>query len=575
MQHSFTLKCTIASLLLLLCSNLPSIARAGSSCTGGPLVIPASFYHVDERHHLILLTKPAEALAAATEQGGSLLLDKEYHFAVPTPTLSAEQPFTLLHANTTYKAYFTKLPIIHIDTRYTIVDAPSVYATFKMTEVSGAVTTAKLGIEIRGGSSQNNAKKSYELSFWADTLGAKSKDVKLLGMRTDNKWNLQALYNEPLRANSKVANELWQEINQLYYKDKEPDAVNGIAMKYAEVFVNKEYKGIYALTERVDRKQLKLKKYTTSIKGELYKGVDWGDAVMFKSLPEYTNTNTNWGGFEYKHPEEYTDWKNLYDFVSFVENSSDSEFRRRYQSKFNLQNAVDYYIFLNVLRANDNVGKNLYIAKYTEGEPYFYVPWDLDGVFGNNWMGLNDNVTDDILTNGFYKRLNQDCAAMGFRVALQSRWAELRASLLTPEHIMAKFADNTAYLQANSVYQREQAVWGDYHYDAAQLPYVATWLAKRLAYLDTAFSQRCALPGAEEQLATVQFYPNPANDYVVVEAKAPTYEIYIQDTRGRVMLQTTAQSKTTRLDISQLPKGLYVMLVKGKSFVATEKLVLR
>ncbi|RZJ86172.1 MAG: T9SS type A sorting domain-containing protein, partial [Hymenobacter sp.] len=332
---------------------------------------------------------------------------------------------------------------------------------------------------------------------------------------------------------------------------------------------------IYALTERVDRKQLKLKKYTTSIKGELYKGVDWGDAVMFKSLPEYANTNTNWGGFEYKHPEEYTDWKNLYDFVSFVENSSDSEFRRRYQSKFNLQNAVDYYIFLNVLRANDNVGKNLYIAKYTEGEPYFYVPWDLDGVFGNNWMGLNDNVTDDILTNGFYKRLNQDCAAMGFRVALQSRWAELRASLLTPEHIMAKFADNTAYLQANSVYQREQAVWGDYHYDAAQLPYVATWLAKRLAYLDTAFSQRCALPGAEEQLATVQFYPNPANDYVVVEAKAPTYEIYIQDTRGRVMLQTTAQSKTTRLDISQLPKGLYVMLVKGKSFVATEKLVLR
>jgi spore coat protein H len=574
MKHLFTFKCTIASLFFLFGPRFQGEAKTASAPTGNPIVITPNFYHVDEKHHLIVINKSVAEIATATASNGStLVLDKEYSFIDGNTVLGTVNSYTVMHANTAYTVYFTNLPIVHINTRYAIVDAPSVYATFTMSETSGVTTTSKMGIEVRGGHSQSYPKKSYELSFWSDTLGNKSRDIKLLGMRNDNKWNMQALYNEPLRVNSKVSNELWQEMSQLHYKDKEPDAKNGIGMSYVEVFVNDEYKGLYALTERIDRKQLKLKKYTASIKGELYKGSDWGGAVTFDRLPDSDNSNLNWGGFEYKHPEEYTDWSNLRDFVSFVEKSSDAEFMKQYQNKFNLQNAVDYYIFLNVLRANDNRGKNLYIAKYNVGEPYFYVPWDLDGVFGNDWMGQNENVTDDIMTNGFYKRLNQDCGAMGFRSVLRRRWAELRATILTPEYIMAKFAANNAYLQKNSVYQREQSVWPGFHYDTAQLPYVATWLTKRLAYLDGAFGE---LPGtaSAKQLPTVQFYPNPANDYLVIEAQAPSYEIYIQNLSGRMVMQTTARAKATRLDISQLPKGLYLVLVKGEHFVATEKLVL-
>jgi spore coat protein H len=574
MQYSFSLKCTIPSLFFIVTSSLYNSANATSRPTGDPVVIASDFYHVDEQHKLILINKPVEEITAAAKDSHAFILDKEYIFRAEDAVFDSEHPFALSYANTTYTAYFTKLPIIHIDTRYAIVDAPSVYGKFKMSEASGKVTTANLGVEIRGGFSQNYDKKSYELSFWTDTLGAKSRDVKLLGMRTDNKWNLQALYNEPLRVNSKVANELWRELSQLYYKDEEPDAVSGIAMNYAEVFVNNVYRGVYALTERVDRKQLKLKKYTTSLKGELYKGSDWGGAVDFTQLPDFNNANSTWGGFEYKHPEEYTDWTNLYNFVKFVENSSDAQFLERYKNQFDLRNAVDYYIFLNVLRALDNRGKNLYIAKYDVGRPYFYVPWDLDGSFGNNWIGLNDNVTDDIITNGFYQRLNQDCSVGGFRRVLRNRWAELRTSVLTPEHIMAKFAANTTYLKANNVYQREQAVWSGYRYDEAQLPYVASWLAKRLTYLDGAFSQQCAQEVAAARLPVVQFYPNPADDYLVIEAIAPIYEIYIQDMSGRIVLKSVAQTPMSRLDTSQLLKGMYVVLVKGAHFVATEKLVL-
>ncbi|WP_233635884.1 CotH kinase family protein [Hymenobacter setariae] len=515
-------------------------------------------------------------MAAGTEGSSELILDKKYSLVDNSPITSTENSYVVEYANTAYTVYFTKLPVVTITTKYAIVDAPSVYATFTMSEANGTITSSNLGIEVRGGNSQNYPKKSYELSFWADTVGNTNRDMQLLGMRTDNKWNMQALFNEPMRANSKVANELWQEMSQLYYKDKEPAAKNGIAMAYVELFVNDEYKGIYTIGERIDKKQLKLKKYTNTIKGELYKGAYWDGAVLFTSLPDFDNNSPNWGGFEYKHPEEYTDWKNLYDFVRFVEKSSDADFVKQYQGKFDLQNAVDYYIFMNVLRATDNYGKNLYIAKYNAGEPYFYVPWDLDGVFGNNWMGLNDNTTNDIVTNGFYKRLNQDCSPSGFRSVLARRWAELRTTILTSDYIMAKFVANNTYLRTNGVYQREHAVWSGYNYDDKQLAYTADWLTRRLDYLDGVFSQQCALLSAapsKQAPPAVQCYPNPANDYLTIEARAATYEISIQDVSGRVALQTTARTPVSRLDISRMPKGLYLVLVKGENFVATEKLV--
>ncbi|MEJ7663868.1 MAG: CotH kinase family protein [Hymenobacter sp.] len=260
-------------------------------------------------------------------------------------------------------------------------------------------------MEIRGGFSQSFPKKSYELSLLTDTLAANDQDMALLGMRADNKWNLQAMYNDQLRLRLKTANELWQDMHQVYYKAQEPNAKNGIALAYTEVFLNGQYQGIYALTERVDRKQLKLKKYTTSMQGELYKGAAWEAGTAFTTLPAYDNHSQLWAGFEYKEPSQQTEWKALHDFVGFVENSSDADFYSQYKTRFNLENAMDYFLFLNLMRATDNTGKNLYIAKYKPNEPYYYVPWDLDGVLGNDWQGLNTNVTNDILTNGMYQRL--------------------------------------------------------------------------------------------------------------------------------------------------------------------------
>jgi hypothetical protein len=577
MKVNFVLKkVKVVSALVVLSMVAPKVNAQGI------VTINLSFFHADSSKRIILINAPLSQLNAAAAGNDSIKTlvvgGHPYTLARAVARFSTSASYQVTANSKTYAAYVTQVPVLHLTTRHQIVDSPSVYANLVLADSTGTLAQSATGIEIRGAFSQSYPKKSYELSLWADTLGTTDRDLSLLGMRSDNKWNLQAMYNDQLRVRLKVANELWQDMNQVYYKAQEPNAKSGIKLAYTEVFINGSYQGIYSLTERVDKKQLKLKKYANNtIAGELYKGIGWG-TTMFSAVPAFDNTSTTWSwdGFEYKEPSEKIDWANLHGFADFVVNSSDASFYAQYKSRFNLANAVDYFIFLNVMRATDNMGKNIYIAKYKANEPYFYVPWDLDGVLGNDWAGSNTYNTNDILTNGFYDRLQRDYSATGFQAAVASRWGSLRTSVITSAYIAAKIKSNSDYLLANNVYEREQLAWPAYQYDAAQLTYPTTWLASRLAYLDNAFRPTTALSavGAVAE-ATLQLYPNPASDYLNVELKAGPAQLTIQDVSGHTMVQASLAVGTSRLSMSKLPKGLYVATIKSAAATTVQKLLLQ
>ncbi|MCA8832462.1 CotH kinase family protein [Hymenobacter pini] len=559
--------------LCLAIGLLPAVVH--SAAANDTLTVARRFYHVDAKSRLILVNQPLPSLTAAgTAPVTHVALDRVYQLLTPAAGLQTSASYPVEADGVRYTVFFTQVPVATITTHDSIVDTPSVFGRFTLTKPDGSTVQSNMGVEYRGAFSQTYPKKSFELSFWADTTGRESADVTLLGMRNDNKYNLQALYNEPLRMQSKVSNELWQEVHQIYYKIQEPEAKNGIASDYVEVFVNGSYQGIYMLTERIDRKQLKLKKYNNGITGELYKGSSWDGATTFRSLPPYDNTSETWGGFEYKHPEEQVDWSRLYGFVDFVENSSDKDFFGTYQQKFHVGNAVDYFIFLNLIRADDNTGKNLYIAKYKQGEPYYYVPWDLDGVFGNYWNGSNSGYMSDILSNGFYDRLLKDYSTTGFRAKVVSRWRELRKSVITDTHILQKFQTNSTYLLANNVYTREQMAWPDFTYDPGQLTYAADWLRNRLEFLDNTFNQSFAPITATHApvAARLQLYPNPTTDVLTVETDGLA-ELDIRDLNGRTVLHAALPARSNQVDVRQLAKGVYVATVKTGASVATRKLV--
>lgn len=536
-------------------------------CFASEIVVPANQFFIDKDKALIVSNLNVSLINLTwADQKTSILLDVNYNFEVAYQTIEVGIPYKIINTsdNKVYQLYFTELPLINITTNGIIVDEPDVSGKFKLVDTDNNVLISNIGIQYRGGFSQSLPKKSLEVNFWTDETGNEKHDVSLLGLHSDDGFNLQAMYNEALRFHSKTNNDLWKLIHKPYYINKESEAVSGIEMKYAELFLNGQYRGIYCVGEKVNRKLLKLKKYNQGIKGELYKGDDWGESVLFNSLLPYNNSSLRWGGFEYKHPKDLTDWTNLANLVDFVVNETDSNFFNEYKSKFNIDNAVDYFIFLNLIRATDNKGKNLYVAKYNTNEPYFYVPWDLDGTFGTIWNGQHQNITNDLQKNGFYNRLLQDCSTDGFREKLELRWTELRGTLLQHSNLMNMLVGNYNTLNRNGVYERESIAWPDFSPDAGEIDYISDWLTNRLSYLDSEFSKDCINLDTEtfNKLSQTILYPNPTSDIINISfVESDDYQVYVYDNSGKLLLKSNSKDIQDKISLKHLSNGVYYIKI--------------
>lgn len=540
-------------------------------------VIDSGLYQSDESLHMILANQD---LAAVNSQGGSgnfsfIVLEETYQIDTPVPEFEYGQSYDITRVSDSeeYLLYFTQLPVVNITTDYEIPDEPRVPAEFAFAQSDGTVEQYFIGIEYRGAWSQTLPKKSLRIEFWADEEWSETIDVGFLDMRSDDDWNMQAMFNEPLRINNQVSWEVWDRIDSLYYIDEEPNAINGVRMRYVEVFVKGTYRGVYGLAERLDRKQLKLKKFKNGeIRGELYKSDDLTPVTKFEGIAPYDNNSDYWEGWEYKYPKpaEIIDWEDLYDYVDFVVHASEEDFLAEIADYAVVDNAVNYYIFMNLLHAADNRGKNMHIAKYTTDEPYFFMPWDLDGTFGNWWDGTRHPEVDKILSNGLYSRYIADCAEGGFVDKLKARWQSLRQQVITYPELSELFEENVNYLHENGVYEREFLAWADngvYEYPtgnpdayvADNLDYMKNWLSGRLDFLDDYFPEICEDMGTlDPKQALFSVYPNPAHHFLQITVFAED-AFLIYDMNGKQIRSGILSPGENRLDVSHLPAGIYIV----------------
>ncbi|NMH86276.1 CotH kinase family protein [Flavivirga algicola] len=465
-----------------------------------------------------------------------------------------------------YTLYFTQLPIISIESSSTILDEPKTLANFVYAD-NEQILISKIGIELRGGFSQSFPKKTYDLEFWEDDNGEDTHNVQFGNLRSDDDWILDALYNEPLRLRSYVANKLWLDLHTPNYLEDESKAKSGADVKYVELFLNGGYNGIYNLSEQVDKKQLKLKSFKDEIRGELYKGVSWGGAVNFTRLPTYDNSSRIWGGYEMKYPkdDDITDWDNLYQFTDFVMNSSNTQFIDNIWEEFDFDNYSDYFLFLNLLRATDNTGKNVYLAKYQSDEPYFYVPWDLDGCFGTIWNGNNENITNDILINGLIDRvivLNPNNSA----TAISNKWFEYRNNVFDSTSLIEAIETQYEFLLNNKIYEREALVHSNYPFSEQDLLYMLNWLENRLNYLDTYFGNILSVNENNSKENKVSIFPNPIKDkiYIANINYLADKEYKLFNFSGKLINQ--GNIKENFIPIKNLEKGYYFMVLDNETY---------
>ena len=483
--------------------------------------------------------------------------------------------------------------VITVTTDGPIVNSPAVHGLITVTDTTGHSITMHAGFKIRGTSSQQYDKKSYRVELWADASGSLMADTSFLGMRSDDDWNLEAMWAQPLRLRDKVANQLWMEMYQLPYAESEPEARAGIRMEYADLYLNGEYQGVYALTERVDRKQLALRKYNGNLRGVLYKGNGAG-APTFDELPDFDNTSDTWGNYEWVYPNEADtaiNWSQLYAFTNFVINASDVVFYSQYPAQFDKTNAVFYYLFVNSLMAMDNMGRNLFVARYKKSGTYFYIPWDLDAVWGLDTEGHRTYNTAGLAGNGFYDRLLSDCYEGGFVAQAQACYDSLRLTVLNTEHIMSLVQAQYDYLLSTGAYAREHEAWPSFSVDASQLDYLRWWLDARFAWLDRELHSACGswsvpevpepVEGPSAEGLSVQVYPNPAKDCLHIRLTVPSVPesvpesvgLRLYDMTGRLVYANATAAQAFDLPAQGFSQGIYTLLVQANGKQQVKRVV--
>ncbi len=477
-----------------------------------------------------------------------------------------------------YTYYRSEMPIITITTDGPIVNSPAVHGVITVADADGTIITMHAGFKIRGTSSQQYDKKSYRIELWADETGEVMADTTFLGLRSDDDWNLEAMTAQPLRLRDKIANELWMEMYTLPYLESEPEALPGIRMKYADLFLNDSYMGIYALTERMDRKQLALRKYNGSLRGLLYKGNGSG-APTFESLPDYDNSLDTWDNYEWVYPNESDnaiDWNHLYSFTNFVMNASDNVFKAQYAAQIDKNNLIDYYLFINALKAMDNMGRNIFLARYKKSGTYFYVPWDLDAILGLNTNGEQTHWAGGLMSNGLFDRLTQDCSEHGFVATAQTRYASLRETYLNTDYIMQKVQNQYDELLENGAYDREHVAWPDYNVDESQLTYMNDWLKERFHYLDMEILADCGTWDVDEHIENqfVEVFPNPAKDRInICFSKACESNIRLYDMMGRLVYLHSSATQGFVIPTEGLAKGIYTLIIISEGHQLTDRVI--
>ena len=362
----------------------------------------------------------------------------------------------------------------------------------------------------RGGTTNTADKHKRNYKIKPLNFKGKGQDISLLGMREDNNWILDAGQIDLFRLRNRIATEIWNDFaTKPYYASKEPKTKSGVAGKVVEVILNNEYRGIYSLTEAMDRKELKLKKYddkNQEFHGHLWKVSSWDKAQFWEIDKDYDNTQETWYAFETKYPDiedvNPTDYSPLYEAIDFVVNSNDETFKKEVGDYFDIPVLIDYQLFQETLKPVDNNGKNMYWGIYdvAKSKKLTLAIWDLDASVGQDWHCSTPLHPDYLLPNtdlgvkdGFnlYHRLSS-LNVDNYNEKVASRYQELRKTYFSEENLISRYQGYYDMLVKSGAASREECQWskdsdiGGYPLNfKSEIEYIKNWIINRLNYLDT------------------------------------------------------------------------------------------
>jgi len=468
----------------------------------------------------------------------------------------------------------------------------------------------KAVITLHGSSTKDFEKKSY--NFQASDMSSNSINVSILGMPSENDWELLAPYQDKSLIRIPLTYDLFRKMG--HYASR---------FKNVEVVLNNEYQGIYLLAEKPkrDSNRISVNKLTTlpadnifpNISGGYIIKIDRPDAPGWFSLFGGTcPTNTHFY-YQYDYPkasditiQQQNYIKSYVDSFETVMNSpSFADPLIGYSKYIHRGSFIDYFIINELSKNVDAYRFSTYMYKdrITHGGKLHIGPvWDYDiawhnanynnSFFSYGWQYQMQDTTYP--SPKWWGRFMQDT---GFVNALYCRWNELRQNILSINYLN-NYIDSSASV-LNESQQRNFTQWpvlGAYinpnpqnQTNATFLGEVSdlkTWIANRITWLDGAIVGHCSSTGGITKNNfdnNFNVYPNPMEStttfYMRINEDADV-SLCIVDLVGKEVnryLKSHAPPGELKIifEKKQIPAGIYFYQLQVNDAIKKGKIIIQ
>jgi len=379
----------------------------------------------------------------------------------------------------------------------------------------------RIGIEIRGSTSQYLEKKPYGLTTLADD-NRTNNNVSILGMPEENDWILNALAYDSSLIRDYLTYDLSRNIGNY--------AARG---KYCEVIVNGEYRGLYIFMEKIkiDKNRVNIEKMYPSdniglsVTGGYIVKADKtnGDPVAWEM------ENNNGGYVQYIHdnpkPEYINSIQNSYihsifDALQYDMIAQNESIKNGYPSDIDIPSFIDYML-INELSSNvDAYQLSTYFHKDRGGKLKAGPIWDCNLTYGNDlvfwgldrsfvdvWQFDNGDNTGSRFWNDLYKNTTYKCL-------LAKRWKQVSQPNNPLNYTSISKKIDSLIIEINEAATREQNKWYSVGNLQSNTNDIKIWLQKRIEWMNAEIGNGdlCPTPIAPPLIISKIHY-NPLENY--------------------------------------------------------------
>ncbi len=349
-------------------------------------------------------------------------------------------------------------------------------------------------VRLRGGSTIDLPKPGLRIELDKVLKGDNNTQEKyydIFGLERDNEFVLYTSNIEKDFIRNVFSTNLWYETCA---DDNGFGLRLGMSYRYCEVFINGEYWGLCALGNPISEKRnyVDLNKDSDKFLSEnIYKLNFYGD----RELLDYEKYGNDYL-FAIKTNEEYPQaWKPYIDFIQLLLNTNDVE---RLYSCVDMDNAVDIYLFYNLIQGWDNAWfeenlkfRNTYlVSKVTDDGKIkiLYIPWDLDKTWGNCVEENLDYSMDYTANYPMVVTPIENLLELGdqkIKELLLQRYRELRNDEWSDDNMMNYLERYEDEVNGSGAFLRDSIRWPENPHDPDNdLTVFKQYVLKRLHYFD-------------------------------------------------------------------------------------------